>query len=384
MRARTLVVSMVASSCAPAPLVVEGPPTVAYEARSAPSLPAAPAEVTPFAAEPLRLDTPACSTETRTIYGLAEEDPKLCDAALERCFLAFDAIQTDEMEVSIALGDAPKGFVEVRYRGLVLHGFTDLARVTLYPRTELRIAGFLRPRHVHIASASPGKLVVRGDPGPGVWTDRPLSNDVACDDLAWSQDTWEEPDQIAERLGAKGPGQSARISGRADLSIVPRGKRVATVELDAESYVTAYQTEKGARFVTLWSDGSEVFGWVPQGNVLPVSSGTGWGSSGGGRTFVPLRTAWHGYRCAKDVRILARLGGALLEVGRVPARQVFSVGGELERGLLALVVHHPRYTDQGDPPELRTVEKIALIGGAELAVERGAVRDCERRVPGEP
>lgn len=334
--------------------------------------------------ELLNLDAAACSTETRTIYGLGEEDPRLCDASLGRCFLAFDAIQSEAMRVSIGVGDAPKGFVEVRYRGLVLSGFTKLEHVTLFPRTELRLGGFFRPSNVGIVSGSPGKLMVRGDPGPEIRTDAALSAELACDEVTWSQDTWEEPAEIDKRLGATGKGEYVRIAARTELMASPGGAHVATIEPGAETLVTAYQRQKGARFITMRSEGGDVFGWVRKVDLAPVSTGTGWGSSGGGRGFAPIKSEWYGYRCSHDVPILARIEGSVLEAGRVPAGSVFSVEGEAEPGLLGLVVRHQRYSDFGDPPQLRTPEGIRLEDEAELAVERAAVRDCERRVPGEP
>lgn len=330
------------------------------------------------------MDPAACQVETQTLYGYGEANPKLCDASLERCFVDFDAIQSQLMRVSIGLGVAPKGFAELRYRGLELRGFLDVAPVVVFPRTELRLGGFFRPRSVAIVSGSPGKLMVRGDPGSGVVTDRSLAAEVACDEVSWSQDIWEEPAQIEERLGAKGKGEYVRVAARTQLMASPGGERVATIEPGAETLVSAYQTQNGARFITMWSEGGDVFGWVRKADLVSVATGSGWGSSGGGRGFAPIKTEWHGYRCKHDVPILARIHGALLEAGRVAAGSVFSVEGEPAPGLLGLVVRHQRYSDFGDPPVFRTPERIRLTEGATLAVERAVVRDCERRVPGEP
>ncbi|MBL9023920.1 MAG: hypothetical protein JNL21_17120 [Myxococcales bacterium] len=381
MRASWIVVVIAAACGAPAGPVE--PPSVAVEARSA-TPPAQPEPAHRAEPEVLRLDAVACSASTRTIYGFDEEDPTLCDARLGRCFLAFDGVQPTEMTVSIGVGDAPKGFVEIRYRGLDLRGFFDLRRAILYPRADLLLAGFFRPRQVGVLGATQGKLVVSGDPGPEVRTDAALSAELGCDEVAWSQDTWEEPAEIDKRLGAKGKGEYVRIVARTELLASPGGPRLATVEPGAETLVSGYQSQKGARFITMWSEGGDVFGWVREVDVVPASTGSGWGASGGGRGFAPIKTEWYGYRCAHDVPLVARVDGGLLEIGRVPARSVFSVDGELAPGLLRVVVRHQRFSDFGEPPELRTPKRIRLVNGAELAVERNAVRDCERRVPGEP
>jgi hypothetical protein len=61
---------------------------------------------------------------------------------------------------------------------------------------------------------------------------------------------------------------------------------------------------------------------------------------------------------------------------------VFSVDDEIEAGLLRLVIRHERYSNFRG--EIRTPEWISVVEGAQLAVERACVRDCERRVPGTP
>jgi hypothetical protein len=240
---RTSVAVAFLVSCSSAPRPDGVPSKVALEVPSAdapraPEAPDPPDSPIPQA-ERLHLDAVACSAETRHLFKrnetqgalevVEEEAPKLCDAGLSRCFLSFGAGGVD-LTVSTGLGAAPQWFVEVRYLGLVFHGFVDLKHYFLFPREELRLGGFFRARHVTIAAGSPGRLTVRGHLPDGVSTKLSLEADVACDDVVWSEDSWEPPDAIDRRLGAKGESKVGHIPRQTHLSLVPRGPRVATIE----------------------------------------------------------------------------------------------------------------------------------------------------------
>lgn len=330
-----------------------------------------------------RLDAIACSADTRTVYTTEGDELSLCDGEMGRCFLAFNAIQSQEMRVAVGEGDAPRTFVEVPYGGLLFRGFIATSRIVLFPKDEIYMGGFFRARQLGIVAGLSRGLTVAGNAGTKVRLDAPLRADVACDAVTWMQDSWTPPDEIARLLGAKGPAERAMLSPSAiPLSIAPGAAAVATLDLGDEGYVEAYQSERGARFIVSWVDSGEVFGWVPRHRVVAAPpGGTGWGSSGGGRGFAPVRPDWRGHRCAVDIPILARIDGVLLEAGAVVAGSVFSVGAEIERGLLELRIRHPRYTDDGDPPEYRDFASVRVLGGATLAVERRALRGCERGVP---
>jgi hypothetical protein len=337
-------------------------------------------------AEVLRLEDVACRAETRSLYPPDGDVQALCDRELETCFLEIDAIQPREMGVSLGVGAPPAGFAEVRYGGLILRGFFATSRVVLFPRAELRMGGFFRPRRLRVLSATAAGVVVAGDPGPAVRSIAPVQAEVRCDELSWGEDHWVDMDEVARLVGAHGPGEMVDLAGESvELSVAPDGPGAATLVRSEEMSLIAYQAERGARFVIAWTDGGDAFGWVRADRVLPVPpGGSAWGASGGGRGFAPVRSEWYGLRCPHDIPILVTMGERLLEAGVVPRGAVFSVGAQIARGLHELVLRHQRFSDYADPPELRTPERVRLVGDAKLAVERRALSHCERHVPGEP
>lgn len=336
---------------------------------------------------PLRLEEVACRAETPAIYQSpadGAEAIRLCDGGLSKCFMEVDNIQSTPMQVSIGLGVEPRGFLQVPFRGARFWGFIATPSIALFPRVATRFGGFFHATHVHAIEGQRGALKVKASPGSKVHSALDLEAVLGCDDLAFREDQYLSGEELAERVSATGPEQSARlVPGAIPLSTAPRLAPVATIEAGADEGVTAYQSKHGFRFIVLWTETGQVFGWVPQSSVLPVGIGAMWGSSGGGKAFVPIATEWKGRRCAHEVSILARIGTDLFDVGSIPRGVVFSVGDLATRDLRELVLRHQRYSDFADPPTFRTPEVIRVTADAALVVSTKSIESCERDVEGE-
>ncbi|MFO0551979.1 MAG: hypothetical protein U0271_26575 [Polyangiaceae bacterium] len=341
--------------------------------------PLAPASTAPIAK--LELTKASCSIAAWDVQLAVQEGsriPQLCDERGEHCFVEAvgDRLTApnSDMRATIAHTANPAVLIELPYSGIVFRGFLS-GPPRIFPAKPVALNAYYVPVEVRLAEGRDDKVLVSAEAPSWFKPKKPIEGDLACADVAWSRPPFDF-DGFRRLAGVKGDGEVATLkNGPIDLFTSSKGQSVATLETD-DLHVDAYQSDGGRRLVLFALGADRVFGWVAKDAVTTLKVGYGIGSGNVARLVKPLAPELPGTRCDHDVRVLALVDGARLEVGVIRSNTVFTTGEWIDEGHRRLVLRHPRYLDKDDDSGARETQMLQVARGAKLAVLKDELSGC--------
>ncbi len=245
----------------------------------------------------------------------------------------FARVDGGAVEVHFPIGvHAAAAVTSVTTEALSLRGHVSLPSLYLDAARSFVMNGFVTPTiftHLRVDEGSSGKLVVGVEPPRDFEiVGAPLSAERPCDDLSLDTASFDPEEAIAH--DAKRKPFMLDATHPIDLAIDPGGPAVARLKPPkAGNAVEVFATQGGLSRILWRNDTLLVFGWIATKDLLPLRSGSGFGS-GNGRLFDEKRPTSEAVRCATDVALVAESSEAeRATIGSIHAGTTIHV---LERG----------------------------------------------------
>lgn len=333
----------------------------------------------PFARiERIEIADVACRYPSRVVFS---------DAPLALCFDGGDACWGELIdeparttELVLEARDPGRALVYVEYGGMRLAGFVRIRELLLFPTRLFSLAGFFIPQRLRVVGGEHGRAVLEVLPDASVTPAAPLREARACEDVSPYSD-WFSPDEIAAFAIGKPRGEWRVLSaGHVPLSVAPRGATAATLMSqggDSDDLVEAFDREGDRTRILVPRDAGSVFGWVPTKalRALLHEPGSVSGSSGGGHAWLVGPDPSRGQVCPESVRLFARVGDRVAEVGVAQANQPLTLGA-IEGALIHVALSHSVARRDQPKPETKVVEGLRIVRGAELLARLADVERC--------
>jgi len=269
--------------------------------------------------------------------------------------------------------EAMSAVAEMDGNVVVLRGYVSAGDLPLYSQAPTALGGLVYP-HAGTAlewvSSSPGELEVALDTSKLLAWPSVVRAKLPCAKLGPAAGEFELRGFITDK---KSLPALVTQSPRAELSLEPNGPVVAA--LKAGRSVEILESKNGERRVLVDQNGYAIVGWV-HASALGTGYGMGFGRLGRSHR-VRWRRSLVGRTCAHDLDLVAQVGDAVAQVGKIKAGARFEV-----------LDSAPAPSGDGPPPRLsrrhRTWRSVsfpqlswlALENDGRLVVEEGALASC--------